>query len=111
MSSLDYNIFMAHWTFLTNHSQVLLCIAQSSRITAREIAEIVGITERAVQRILRDLEEAGYISHERDGRQNRYIIHTERPMRHPAQRGISVRDLLEPLAAERNLSSENPPDS
>lgn len=88
---------MSHWTFLTNHAQVLLCIAQNSRITAREIAAHIGITERAVQRILHDLNEAGYISHTRDGRQNRYDIHADRPMRHPAQNGHAVRELLELL--------------
>ena len=85
------------WTFLTNHAQVLLCVANSPSITAREIAIQVGITERAVQRILRDLDEAGYISHTREGRQNRYEIHADRPMRHPAQHGHAVRDLLDLL--------------
>ncbi|GAB4434471.1 MAG: helix-turn-helix domain-containing protein [Chloroflexi bacterium OHK40] len=82
------------WTFLTNHAQVLLVIARNRSATAREIAEQVGITERAVQRILRDLHEAGYVSHTRDGRQNRYEIHADTPMRHPAQRHHPIRDLL-----------------
>ncbi len=85
---------MAHWTFLTNHAQVLLCIARNERITAREIADSVGITERAVQRIVADLNETGYISHVRDGRQNRYAIHGDRPMRHPAQHGTAIEELL-----------------
>lgn len=89
---------MAAWTFLTNHAQVLLCIARNRRSTAREIAQTIGITERAVQRILEDLDEAGYISHARDGRQNVYTIHADRPMRHPAQQGTVVRDLLELLS-------------
>ena len=90
---------MSDWTFLTNHAQVLLCIVRNGndRLTAREISEIVGITERAVQRILDDLENAGYISRFRDGRKNRYVIHPELPMRHPAQRGRAIRDLLELL--------------
>lgn len=87
---------MSHtpWTFLTNHAQVLLCVAGNPRLTAREIAAAVGITERAVQRILVDLEQTGYISHARDGRRNTYQIHTDRPMRHPAQQGHAIRDLL-----------------
>lgn len=91
---------MAEWTFLTNHAQVFLCIVRNgdNRLTAREIAEIVGITERAVQRILDDLENAGYISRFRDGRKNRYEIHPELPMRHPAQRGLAIKDLLELLS-------------
>lgn len=88
---------MSEWTFLTNHAQVLLCIAHKGRLSAREIAARVGITERAVQRILDDLEDAGYISRFRDGRKNRYEIHPDLPMRHPAQRGLAIRDLLELL--------------
>lgn len=93
---------MSTWTFLTNHSQVLLCIAQNQRLTAREIAAIVGITERAVQRILDDLEEGGYITRQRDGRRNSYEIHPELPMRHPAQQGHSIRELLELLAPQNS---------
>ncbi len=91
---------MSEWTFLTNHAQVLLCIVRNGndRLTAREIAAIVGITERAVQRILDDLEDTGYISRFRDGRKNRYETHPELPMRHPAQRGHAIKDLLELLA-------------
>lgn len=86
-----------NWTFLTNHAQVLLSIARNRSATAREIANKVGITERAVQRILRDLHDAGYVSHTRDGRQNRYEIHADAPMRHPAQRGHAVRELIDVL--------------
>lgn len=85
---------MHQWTFLTNHSQVLLCIARHQRITAKEIAQHVGITERAVQRLLHDLEQSHYISRERDGRQNRYVIHLDQPMRHPAQEGRPIRELI-----------------
>ena len=89
---------MAHWTFLTNHAQVLLCVARNERLTAKEIAGAVGITERAVQRLLDDLEEGGYISRFRDGRNNRYEIHPELPLRHPAQGGYAIRDLLDLFA-------------
>jgi DNA-binding MarR family transcriptional regulator len=88
---------MAQWTFLTNHAQVLLCIARNRSVTAREIAGHVGITERAVQRILRDLHDGGYVSHTREGRSNRYAIHVEAPMRHPAQQGLAIRELLDLL--------------
>lgn len=89
---------MSEWTFLTNHAQVLLCLARNGgRMRAREIAGIVGITERAVQRIVDDLEESGYVSRFRDGRQNRYEIHPDLPMRHPLQRGLTIKDLLELL--------------
>ncbi len=92
------------WTFLTNHAQVLLCIAENNRLTAREIAGQVGITERAVQRILSDLKESGYINLERIGRRNMYIIHPERPMRHPAQQGYAIRDLLVLLSPPGTLT-------
>lgn len=95
---------MASWTFLTNHSQVLLNIARNNSLTAREIAGAVGITERAVQRILDDLEEGGYISRTRDGRKNRYAIHDDQPMRHPSQHNVVIRELLE-LLANHDLAS------
>lgn len=90
---------MADWTFLTNHAQVFLCITQNTHLTAREIATRVGITERAVQRIVNDLEEEGYVQHMREGRNNRYIVDLDKPLRHPAQRERhqKVRDLLSQL--------------
>ncbi|MEM8531672.1 MAG: winged helix-turn-helix domain-containing protein [Chloroflexota bacterium] len=93
---------MTNWTFLTNHSQVLLCIAQNPRLTAKEIATTVGITERAVQRLLDDLDEGGYITRSREGRKNVYEIHPERPMRHPAQQGRAIRDLLDLLGSPKS---------
>ena len=74
---------MADWKFITNHAQVLLCVAHDPEIRLREIAEACGITERAAHRIIADLEEAGYISRERIGRRNRYEFHPEVAMRHP----------------------------
>lgn len=85
------------WTFLTNHAQVFLCVAENTHLTAREIASHIGITERAVQRIVVDLEKDGYIQHVREGRTNRYTIDLDKPLRHPAQRGQPVRDLLSKL--------------
>ncbi len=91
---------MAEWTFLTNHAQVLLCINRNHRITAREIAEIVGITERAVQRIVSDLSESGYVESTRVGRRNRYEVNRSLRLRHPAQRNLDVGELLDLLAAD-----------
>ncbi len=68
------------WTFLTNHAQVLVCIADDSDIRLREIAEQVGITERAVHRIVVDLGDAGYITRRRTGRRNQYTIESGLPM-------------------------------
>ena len=88
---------MSSWTFLTNHAQVLLAISANNRATAKEIATVVGVAERAVQRIVDDLEREGYISRFREGRKNRYEIHATQGLRHPAQHGCTIRDLLRAL--------------
>ena len=85
------------WTFLTNHAQVLLCLADTPDIRLRDVAERVGITERATQRILADLTEAGYVKTERMGRRNRYTIDRQHAMRHSAQRGLEIDALLAAL--------------
>ncbi|MFA6045563.1 MAG: winged helix-turn-helix domain-containing protein [Phycisphaerales bacterium] len=82
------------WTFLSNHAHVLLLLAQDSGIRLRDVAQRVGITERAVQRIVADLEEGRYIERERDGRRNRYRIHSDRPLRHPVESHRDVGALL-----------------
>ena len=84
---------MADWKFITNHAQVLLCVAHDPEIRLREIAEACGITERAAHRIIADLEEAGYISRERIGRRNRYEFHPEVAMRHPRLGHALLRDI------------------
>ena len=85
---------MPEWTFLTNHSHVLLCIQGNPSATVREIANQVGITERSVQRILRELSEYGVISVCKEGRRNYYRIDGERPLRHPVESMSKVRELL-----------------
>jgi DNA-binding MarR family transcriptional regulator len=83
------------WRFLTNHTQVLLCIARVPDVRLRDVAEQVGITERAAQRIVADLVEAGFVERERKGRRNSYRINEHRHMRHPAQEDIEIRALLD----------------
>ena len=85
------------WTFLTNHAQVLLCLAERPDLRLRDVAERVGITERASQRILADLVDAGYVKTTRVGRRNHYTLHREHAMRHTAQAGHEVGALLEAL--------------
>ena len=85
------------WTFLTNHAQVLLRLAEVPDVRLRDVAEHVGITERATQRILADLVEAGYVKVERVGRRNRYTVDREHAMRHSAQLGHEIGALLEAL--------------
>jgi len=80
--------------FLTNHAQVLLCIASDPVIRLREIAAQVGITERAAHRIIGELEEAGYVTRRREGRRNRYTIEPHVPLPDPLARDRDVRDLL-----------------
>jgi len=82
------------WTFLSNYAHVLLCIAEQPEIRLRDIAVRVGITERAVQRIVADLEEAGYLSRSREGRRNRYKVHADRPLRHSIEAHREVGLLL-----------------
>jgi DNA-binding transcriptional ArsR family regulator len=82
------------WTFLSNHAHVLICLAGDPEARMRDVAEQVGITERAVQHIVRDLAEAGVVERTRDGRRNRYTLHPEMPLRHPIEAHRSVADLV-----------------
>jgi predicted ArsR family transcriptional regulator len=91
----------AHWTFLTNHAHVLLSLAADPDARVREVAEHVGITERATLRILHDLVEAGYVRAERVGRRNRYRLRLDEPMRHPMERSRAVGMLVEALRGPR----------
>ncbi|MGN6522491.1 MAG: helix-turn-helix transcriptional regulator [Actinomycetes bacterium] len=82
------------WTLLTNHGRLLLLLARHPDIRLRELAELAGITERATQSIVSDLEAAGYITKQREGRRNSYRIDPHRPFRHPAERGHEVGELF-----------------
>jgi predicted transcriptional regulator len=82
------------WTFLTNHAHVLIVLNHDPSIVLREVARRVGITERAVQKIIVDLEDAGVIEREKVGRQNQYRIHPEKKLRHPIEEHQSVGALL-----------------
>jgi hypothetical protein len=88
------------WSFLTNHAQVLLCIAHDPGIRLREIGEAVGITERAAHRIVVELAAAGYISRRRDGRRNHYTIKSHLPLPDPLAREQKIGDLLAILAGQ-----------
>ncbi len=95
------------WTFITHHAAVLLLVAKHPRITARELALEVGITERSVRLIISDLEKGGYISKVREGRGVRYRVDSERSMRHRTQQGIAVKHLLSILNAKRTSQTDN----
>jgi DNA-binding transcriptional ArsR family regulator len=82
------------WTFLSSHAKVLLAIGHHPQALMREIAQGLGLTERAVQRIVNDLERAGYLTRLRVGRRNRYEVHADRPMRHAPVAHRQIRALL-----------------
>jgi DNA-binding IclR family transcriptional regulator len=85
----------SHWTFLTNHAHVLLCVAEDPEARLRDVAARVGITERAVQRIVTELQAGGYVTVSKAGRRNRYQLHLRQPLRHPVERHKKVRELVE----------------
>ena len=91
------------WRFLSNHTQVLLCLHRDPDARFRDIAERVGITERAAQRIVADLIESRYVESERIGRRNRYRTKLDIAMRHPAQDGHQVKELIELLRLDRDI--------
>ncbi|MGI9028384.1 MAG: helix-turn-helix transcriptional regulator [Ilumatobacteraceae bacterium] len=96
------------WTFLTNHAQVLACIADEPDIRGRDIAERVGITERAAQSIIADLVSCGYITRTREGRRNRYAINPDGRLRHPLQDDHTIGELLTAIGRLRPTRRKKP---
>ncbi|KUN28822.1 ArsR family transcriptional regulator [Streptomyces antibioticus] len=86
------------WTFLTSHARVLAAIAEDHTTRIRDIAARCRLTERAVQKIISDLENDGYLTHTREGRSNTYRIQPGTILRHPAESGLTVAELLNLLA-------------
>jgi DNA-binding IclR family transcriptional regulator len=80
---------------------VLFCIARDPEVRLRDVAALVGITERAVQRIVTDLETAGYLTVSKEGRRNRYQVNFERPLRHPIERHRTVKALIDLVVEDR----------
>ena len=106
---------MAEWKFFTNHALVLLCLANDPDMLLREIADAVGITERAAHRIIGDLEEGGFISRERKGRRNYYQVHPEAALSqpgldHPMLKGRSMGEIAVSYiaAGRRNVGDDLP---
>ncbi len=91
----------ASWTFLTNHAHVLVCLARDPSVRLRDVAELVGITERAAQRIVADLVAEGYVSRIRAGRRNRYRVNPSLPLRHSLESDHDVGSLLRALGTRR----------
>src|SRR5262245_26441294 len=97
------------WTFLSNHAHVLLVIARHPEARLRDVADRVGITERAVQRIVADLEEGGYLKRERIGRRNRYRLTPSLPLRHPIEAHRTIADLLVLVLSPEEVRQLDPP--
>jgi predicted transcriptional regulator len=94
------------WVFLTNHAHVLLCVARDPDARARDVAERVGITERAAQRILSDLVAEGYVSKDKVGRRNRYTVNRQGHLRHPIFRELEIGPLIDILHQDAPVSLE-----
>lgn len=94
------------WTFFTNYAHILYCISLDPNARLRDLAARVGITERAAQRIVRELVRSGYVSSSRDGRRNRYKPNLRRPLRHPLESHTSIGDIIDLLrTADRRTES------
>lgn len=89
---------MSEWTFFSNYGHVLVCLARDPRARLRDVALEVGITERAVQKIVRDMQDAGYLTVTKQGRRNRYRINKRKGLRHPLESNCTVGRLLALLA-------------
>ena len=83
------------WSFLSNHAYVLISIAGEPEIRMRDVAARVGITERAVQRIVAELEQGGYLTITREGRRNRYTVNMDLPLRHAVDSHRTIGNLIE----------------
>jgi len=89
------------WGFLTNHTHALICIARDPGLRIRDLAERVGITERAAHRIVCDLVEGGYVEKHRLGARNFYEVHPDTPLRREALSDVAIGDILAPILARR----------
>ncbi len=89
------------WTFLTNHTHVLFCLSRDPNMRMRDIALEIGITERAVQRIVAELRAAGYLDGERDGRRVEYTILRDKHLRHPLESACRIGEVLDVLEGSR----------
>jgi len=96
------------WSFLTNHAQVLLCVARDPQMRLREIGDAVGITERAVHRIVVELEAAGYLKRTRNGRRNRYEVALDLPLPDRVAQHRKVDELLHVLSEGPSVGAETP---
>jgi hypothetical protein len=97
------------WTFLTNHGHVLVCLAMNPDALLRDVATRVGITERAAQQIVGDLEQAGVLIRHKVGRRNRYVVRREELFRHPVEGGVTIGDFMDLVRRARTCPQRPPP--
>jgi hypothetical protein len=86
------------WTFLTNHGHALICIARDPTVRLRDVASLLGVTERTAQAIVNDLADGGYVLRTRVGNRSQYVVRASLPLRHPVERDHAVGDLIDLLA-------------
>lgn len=98
---------MENWTFFTNYGHVLLCIAEDPESRMKDVAEKVGITERATQRIVADLLSEGYLSSQKKGRRNYYKVNGALPLRHPVERHNQIGQLLRLVEGSPHRAAPN----
>ncbi len=94
----------SNWAYLSNHGHVLVCLARDPNARLRDVAAAVGITERAVQRIVAELEAGGVLIREREGRRNHYTLNRDCSLRHSVEGGATVGDLLEAVLGPRKVA-------
>jgi len=97
MTLVEPTLQRPSWTFLTNHAHVMVALSRNADIRQRDLAHVVGITSGAVQRILDDLVDAGYVKRQKIGRRNRYEVLTSESLRHPLEEGHNIGELLDVL--------------
>ena len=95
------------WTFLTNHSHVLICLSRDPQLRLRELAELVGITDRAVFTIIGELEAEGYLEKRKVGRRNEYVVLPGHPMRHAVEAGHTVDELLDVMVPHGSQAQDD----
>ena len=99
---------MAHWTFLTHHMRVLLCIARDPSVRIRDVAVCAELTERTAHRVVSELVEAGYLTRHKLGTRNYYEVHPDRPLRHPSEGEHTVGEVLAPMLGRPGAAKVEP---
>jgi hypothetical protein len=98
---------MGDWTLFSNHGHVLVCLARNREARLRDVASDIGITERAVQKIVHELQSAGFVTISKHGRCNRYEINTRKNLRHALEAQCTVGRLLQLFSKQASRSSKH----